>query len=134
MHFGLALLGALPALIAMTYVDRLDAKRPEPRSLLRRMALMGALSVIPAGVIEWLLEKNFGGQFTGYSSALFRGFVVAASIEELCKLLCLRFFVWNRPEFDERLDGIVYATRAGLGFALVENVMYLAFTKSTGAF
>jgi RsiW-degrading membrane proteinase PrsW (M82 family) len=33
--------------------------------------------------------------------------------------------VWRRPEFDERMDGIVYASRAGLGFALVENVMYL---------
>jgi hypothetical protein len=33
--------------------------------------------------------------------------------------------VWRRPEFDERMDGIVYASRGGLGFALVENVLYL---------
>ncbi|HMG55965.1 MAG TPA: PrsW family glutamic-type intramembrane protease, partial [Kofleriaceae bacterium] len=35
-----------------------------------------------------------------------------------------------RPEFDERMDGIVYASRAGLGFALVENVMYLLGQQS----
>src|SRR5579859_4106191 len=99
MHFGFATLGALPALIAMAYVDRLDAKRPEPRSTLRRTALLGALSVIPAGIIEYVAEKKFGVLFAGYSNALFRGFVVAAATEELCKLLCLRFFVWNRPEF-----------------------------------
>ncbi len=52
-------------------------------------------------------------------------FVVAAIPEELAKLLCLRFVVWDRPEFDERMDGIVYGARAGLGFALLENVAYL---------
>ncbi len=36
----------------------------------------------------------------------------------------------RRPEFDERLDGIVYASRAGLGFALVENVGYLLGQES----
>ena len=41
---------------------------------------------------------------------------------------------WNRPEFDERTDGIVYGTRAGLGFALVENVGYLLGAKSTPGF
>jgi RsiW-degrading membrane proteinase PrsW (M82 family) len=44
----------------------------------------------------------------------------------------MRWFVWNRPEFDERMDGITYGTRAGLGFALVENVGYLLMQKSLG--
>jgi len=50
---------------------------------------------------------------------------VAAAVEEACKILMVYWMVWRRPEFDERMDGIVYAARAGLGFALVENVMYL---------
>src|SRR6185436_15512269 len=52
-------------------------------------------------------------------------FVVAAFVEEACKIYVVYRIVWRRPEFDERMDGIVYATRAGLGFALVENIMYL---------
>jgi RsiW-degrading membrane proteinase PrsW (M82 family) len=40
------------------------------------------------------------------------------------------WIVWRRPEFDERMDGIVYASRAGLGFALVENILYLRGAES----
>jgi RsiW-degrading membrane proteinase PrsW (M82 family) len=61
---------------------------------------------------------------------LFSAFFVAAAVEELAKALCLRLLIWNRPELDERMDGIVYASRAGLGFALVENVMYLLQQQS----
>ncbi|HLL21582.1 MAG TPA: PrsW family glutamic-type intramembrane protease, partial [Kofleriaceae bacterium] len=48
-----------------------------------------------------------------------------------CKMFVVYWIVWRRPEFDERMDGIVYACRAGLGFALVENVMYLLFLAPT---
>jgi RsiW-degrading membrane proteinase PrsW (M82 family) len=120
-------LGALPALAAMGYFDRLDAKRPEPRSSLRRVAFAGGVAVFPCIVIELGLDKI--GPHGGYGAAVYKGFVVAALIEELAKVLCMRWFVWNRPEFDERMDGITYATRAGLGFALVENIGYLAMQK-----
>src|SRR5262249_49896045 len=40
----------------------------------------------------------------------------------------------RHPAFDERFDGIVYGTRAGLGFALVENVGYLLGTHSGSGF
>ena len=132
MNWQLAGLGALPALGAMWYFDRLDAKRPEPRSSLRRVAIAGGVSVIPCAVLELVLMKTV--QLEGFSQVLFSAFVVAAAIEELAKVLCVRFFIWNRPEFDERMDGIVYAARAGLGFALVENVIYLLGTKSAGGF
>ncbi len=120
-------LGALPALLVMWYFDRLDAKRPEPRATLRKVAIAGAVAVLPCILIEVVLDKI--GPHGGYAGAIFKGFVVAATVEELAKLLCMRWFVWNRPEFDERMDGITYATRAGLGFALVENVGYLAQQK-----
>ena len=130
----IALSGALPALLAMYLVDRLDAKRPEPPSLRRKVAIFGALSVIPAIVIEMLLSNNVGAtiepEFT-YQGSSFKAFVVAAGVEEACKILVVYWIVWRRPEFDERMDGIVYAARAGLGFALVENVMYLLFLAPT---
>jgi protease PrsW len=126
------MLGALPAILAMLVFDRLDAKRPEPRSTLRRITLFGALSVIPCVIVELLLMKVGPAQGT-YAGALFKGFIVAAAVEELGKVVVLRFFAWNRPEFEERMDGITYATRAGLGFALVENVGYLLGQKGLGA-
>jgi protease PrsW len=124
----IAVSGAIPALVGMWLVDRLDAKRPEPPRLRRLVAAMGMLSVIPAILLEtWLVDAagpSIGPPMT-YRSASFHAFAIAAAIEEACKIMVVYWVVWRRPEFDERLDGIVYASRAGLGFALVENVKYL---------
>lgn len=127
-HLQVAISGVLPAIVAMWIVDRLDAKRPEPARTRRLVVLFGMLSVIPALVLETVLSRTVGGwlepQLT-YQGASFQAFIVAAAVEEACKIVVVYWVVWRRPEFDERMDGIVYASRAGLGFALVENVMYL---------
>ena len=124
----IALSGVIPALLAMWLVDRLDAKRPEPPRLRRLVALAGMASVIPALILELVLQaftsSSIGSGLT-YEGASFNSFLVAAGIEEACKIMVIYWVVWRRPEFDERMDGIIYACRAGLGFALVENVMYL---------
>jgi protease PrsW len=131
----IALSGVIPALVAMWLVDRLDAKRPEPPRLRRLVAGVGMASVIPAIIAGLILQKytasSIGSPLT-YEGASFNSFVVAAAIEEACKIMVVYWVVWRRPEFDERMDGIVYACRAGLGFALVENVMYLLSERSLG--
>jgi len=119
----LALLGALPALLAMAYFDRLDAKRPEPRRTLRLVALAGALSSIPIVLIGQLL-KALPPEWLA-THPVYLAFVVAAAPEEAAKLAAMLIFAWRRPEFDERMDGVVYGARAGLGFALLENIAYL---------
>ncbi|MCH9681606.1 MAG: PrsW family intramembrane metalloprotease [Deltaproteobacteria bacterium] len=119
----LVILGAAPALIAMAVIDRMDAKRPEPRSTLRRVALAGSISALPVILVGELLKLM--GPGVGYSGALYMSFVIAALPEEAAKLASVYLMAWRRPEFDERMDGIVYGARAGLGFALVENVAYL---------
>ncbi len=135
-HTYVALSGMFPALIAMWLVDRLDAKRPEPMALRVRVAVFGALSVIPAVIVELMLTSTVGAElgpeFT-YQGASFHAFAVAGAVEEACKIMMVYWMVWRRPEFDERMDGIVYAARAGLGFALVENVMYLFSADTIGS-
>jgi protease PrsW len=132
----IALSGAIPAVIAMWLIDRLDAKRPEPPKLRRLVAFVGMLSVIPALFAELGLSGTLGMRLgpepLTYQGASFHGFVVAAAVEEACKIAVVYWIVWRRPEFDERMDGIVYASRAGLGFALIENVMYLLQQKTLG--
>jgi RsiW-degrading membrane proteinase PrsW (M82 family) len=128
-HLQVALSGAIPALILMWLVDRLDAKRPEPRGTRRLVVLAGMLSVIPALILEAvIIPALVGGRIEPemtYQGSSFQAFVVAAGVEEACKIAMVYWVVWRRPEFDERMDGIVYASRGGLGFALVENVLYL---------
>lgn len=129
MHFQLAMLGAVPAILAMMLFDRLDAKRPEPQSTLRRVALAGGLSAIPVILIDLVLKAIGPGGGDGppasYGEAFYLAFVVAAVPEEAAKMIVMLLFAWRRPEFDERMDGITYGARAGLGFAMVENVAYL---------
>ena len=120
-----ALLGALPALFWMRYARQKDSGRPEPPGALRRMAVAGALAVVPVGIVEVVVTQIYPSETT-VAGALFAGFVVAGLVEESAKALCLRLVAWHRPEFDERLDAMVYAAWAGLGFALVENIGYLA--------
>lgn len=133
----LAFFGALPALFAMAYVDRFDAKRPEPRRTLRRVTWGGAACALPVLAVSRLLlwiapaELDLAGGPQTYVAALYCAFVVAALPEEAAKLLAVRLFAWGRPEFDERMDGIVYGARAGLGFALIENVAYLAIVPTS---
>jgi protease PrsW len=125
--------GVIPALIAMWIIDRLDAKRPEPTRTRRLVVLFGMLSVIPAAILEVILSTVVGERLEPqltYQGASFHAFVVAAGVEEACKILVVYWVVWKKPELDERMDGIVYASRAGLGFALVENVMYLLGQES----
>ena len=129
----LALLGAAPALLAMAVIDAMDAKRPEPRSTLRRVAFAGALSAFPVILVGQLLR--LASPDPGYAAAPWMAFVIAAIPEETAKVVSMYLTAWRRPEFDERMDGIVYGARAGLGFALVENVAYLLLqTGSSGTY
>jgi len=119
----------------MWLVDRLDRKRPEPPSLRRLVTFVGMLSVIPAVIIEVALDNNLGVKLAPvitYQGSSFHAFIIAAAVEEACKIGVVYWVVWRRPEFDERMDGIVYASRAGLGFALVENVLYLLQEHTLG--
>ena len=132
-HLEVALSGVIPALVAMWIIDRLDAKRPEPPRTRRLVVFVGMLSVIPALILEVVISSQVGDRIEPqitYQGSSFQAFVVAAAVEEACKILVVYWVVWRRPEFDERMDGIVYASRAGLGFALVENVMYLLGEQS----
>lgn len=134
-NLPIALSGAIPALIAMWLVDRMDRKRPEPARTRRMVAFVGMLSVIPALILEIAAGNTLGEQIAPrmtYQGASFHAFIIAAAIEEACKIAVVYWVVWKRPEFDERMDGIVYASRAGLGFALVENIFYLLQQETLG--
>jgi RsiW-degrading membrane proteinase PrsW (M82 family) len=95
------------------------------------VALAGALSAIPVVILGRVLAMFAPAGLDGtagdpsWAGAVYMSFVIAALPEEAGKLGSMLLFAWRRPEFDERMDGIVYGARAGLGFALVENVAYL---------
>ena len=55
----------------------------------------------------------------------YNAFVTSAFVEEVFKFLVLYFLFWNNGTFNEWYDGIVYAVFISLGFATVENILYV---------
>jgi RsiW-degrading membrane proteinase PrsW (M82 family) len=115
----------VPSLLLLWYVYARD-KNPEPRGLLIKTFLWGAFICAPVVPVAMALE-GMGQGFTGdmWSDALVKAFLGAAIPEELFKFLVLRWYVWRKSHFDEPLDGVVYGATASLGFATLENILYV---------
>ena len=121
-----------PALLLLWLFQRWDAKRPEPPGQVRNVVIFGALTCIPAGIIEVLETKLLGDEVVGFQGSFTNAFLIAAVTEETVKLLVVLIYLWKKPHFDEVMDGILYTAAASLGFALLENVLYSAANPVTG--
>ncbi|WP_298526721.1 PrsW family glutamic-type intramembrane protease [uncultured Porphyromonas sp.] len=118
----LILSAILPALLFLIFIYRKDLHK-EPRRLLLKSYLIGMILVLPILGTEILLSQTPPrGEI---SVLLYNAFIVAALSEEGWKLLLLARTTWHSPELDEPIDGIVYAVFVGLGFATVENILYV---------
>lgn len=128
----LLVLAIAPVVIIALYVYIRDRYEREPLALLLKAMLAGALSTIPVLFVNTWLE-GYAVYFTGLQRAGYIAFVVAALVEELFKFLVLYLLIWRNREFNEKFDGIVYAVFVSLGFALVENIMYvISYGETTG--
>jgi RsiW-degrading membrane proteinase PrsW (M82 family) len=118
-------LATAPAFAWMVYIYLKDRHEKEPLGLLLKCFMAGCFSVIPAVLLETY------GQFMGhgisqnsYNTFVFAFFVVGLS-EEVSKLFMVMLFAYRRKEFNEPFDGIVYCLMVSMGFALVENILYV---------
>ena len=123
------LVALLPAAILFAYTWWVDRYKKEPPAQLAKGFLYGVLSafaaVFVAEVFEGIgLDVDPGPNDSAWLH-LRHAFYAAAIPEESVKLLALWLLLRKNPYFDERLDGIVYAVCVGLGFASIENVLYL---------
>ena len=121
---NLVILSLAPVFIIAAYIYFRDKYEKEPVRLLVFALLAGALAVLPILVLESFLSR-FTNLLPHYPAAAYQAFVVAAFSEELFKYLALYVLIWKSPEFNEKFDGIVYAVCVSLGFAAVENILYV---------
>ena len=113
-----------PVFIIAIYVYFRDKYEKEPIRMLLTALLTGGLIVIPVILVEkafmWINPPlPHGGK------AIYNAFFVAGLTEEGFKFLALLLLIWRNKNFNEKFDGIVYAVFIGLGFAGVENVLYV---------
>ncbi len=127
---NLLLISLAPVLIIAFYIYSRDRYEKEPFSELIKALFAGILIVLPAVLIEKLLTTV--DPFTdGIPEAAYTAFVVAGLTEETMKFLAFYIFFWNDRNFNEKFDGIVYAVYISLGFAGIENIVYV-FTGGIG--
>ena len=123
----LVIFAVLPAAVLMSYIYKKDTLEKEPPALLRKLALFGIAAIIPAIILETVgsavLSMFFETNSLAY--AVLMNFVVIAGAEEGCKFFFLKRKSWNSPDFNCQFDGVVYAVFVSLGFALLENIMYV---------
>jgi protease PrsW len=118
-YLALAVAPGIAIIIFILYKDRYNK---EPRMNLIVSFILGCISIIPAAAIEHEFRGITDGSVTAL--AIFC-FVIVAGSEEMVKFLCLRLYSYNMRSFDEPLDGIVYSLMVSMGFATVENYLYV---------
>lgn len=119
-------LAIAPVAFILLYVYLRDEYDQEPLKHLIISFVGGVLTAIPVilignGLSEyWNLSSN-----SPVPQLLLYTFVVVALTEEGMKYLVLRWYCYRQPEFDEPYDGIMYAVTVSMGFAGVENILYV---------
>lgn len=130
----LTLLAVIPSVFLLIKVYQADKVEKEPAPLLFKLFIKGLESAFFAAVVEALLI-NFGlntlvrlGLIEGEGSFLYHAieaFLIVAVAEEGFKYYFLKQTTWNHPAFDYRFDAVVYAVFVSLGFATIENILYV---------
>ena len=118
-----------PVFIILFYVYSRDKYEREPWKMLLKALLIGGLVSVPTVFIEMFLS-SFAPE-PKISNAAYTAFVVAGFTEESLKYLAFILIIWNSKHFNEKFDGIVYAVFISLGFAGIENIIYVSEGNST---
>lgn len=120
----LLILAIAPGIAICLYILTKDQYNKEPRRHLVISFALGVLSAVPAALFETLFGLNHLFQ-TSILAAALMAYPVVAFAEEGSKYFMVRRYAYRKPEFDEPLDGIVYAIMVGMGFATIENIFYV---------
>lgn len=123
----LLLLAIAPSTIIIFYIYFKDKFEKEPIGFLFKNFLLGAivsvlLTVIIGGFASKLIPLTSG---TSIFQQFLKAFIVVALVEEFSKYVIVKYYAQRNKEFNEPFDGIVYAVMVSMGFATLENVLYV---------
>lgn len=118
-------LALAPGAAIMLFVYLKDKHEREPLSLLLISFLYGGLSTLITLFISWPVNILILTKEQDVIHQFFNAFFKVALIEEFSKFIFVRFILYNNKNFNEPFDGIVYAVMVSMGFATVENVVYI---------
>lgn len=119
------ILAILPSIVLSVYVYKKDYIEKEPISMLLILFLLGVVITIPVSLLENSISYLVNFDDNNLLHCFIKNFFVVAAVEEGYKYLVTYTVSWNSKNFDHIFDGIVYATFTSLGFATLENILYI---------
>lgn len=122
--------GLFPSLIWLFFWLKEDDKHPEPGILIFKTFLYGSLAVPLAFISQlaiklFLPETNISEMFISNYPVAILAIIIWALIEEALKYKAAKYGGLQKKENDEPIDAMVYMITAALGFAAIENMLYL---------
>lgn len=125
------LIAVIPVVLVGIYIYKQDTEK-EPLSILIKLLLGGLLSAITVVIVSNIYEAfslNIAKELSKMSiiEILIYSFIEIALIEEGSKFLFLYLFAYNAKEYDYTFDMVVYGAFTSLGFALIENILYVLY-------
>ena len=123
----LIIIAVLPALILLGFIYMRDRKEKPPVKLMVLLLALGAGTIIPAVIAEFIGQLIIAQTDTDHQTMLLvLCFLVIGIVEELGKYLVTVCTTWKSREFQHSYDGVIYMVCASLGFAILENILYVA--------
>jgi RsiW-degrading membrane proteinase PrsW (M82 family) len=125
----LALVPAGLWLVLFYLQDRLE---PEPKAEVARifvigLALAGAIGLPLVQQVFRLSEW----QYRDLTATILGAIFIAGAVEAFILYATVRYFIYHSPQFNERTDGVIYGTAAGLGYAVALNVQFVLSSGGT---
>jgi RsiW-degrading membrane proteinase PrsW (M82 family) len=115
----------VPSLMLVWYFRARDVY-PEPAGVLWKTFFLGVLTVIPVLIVALPLASMIKGVGDPIVAGFLSAFLTAAGPEEFFKFVVVAGYCARHKEFDEPMDGVVYGAVASLGFATLENILYVS--------
>lgn len=109
-----------PGLALLSYFYLRNQMATEPRKTLLQTFIFGILITFPIMFIQYVIKEE-----KAITSPFLADVLFSSSLEEFFKWLVIFTLIFRHIEFDDPYDGILYGASVSLGFATVENVLYL---------
>lgn len=114
-------LATAPVCVGIFYIYIRDKYEKEPWRMLLAGLVYGIIMTAVIYGIGVAIEEGLAHQETDF----YTSFVSSAGVEEGIKFLFFMIFIWRNKNFNEPMDGIVYCVFLSLGFAWIENIIYV---------
>ena len=120
-------LSLAPVAIIILYIYVKDKYEKEPKRILISSFLLGAFVSVIITTILYVFFDYFLPlpNETSIWQQFIKAFFIVALIEEFSKYVVVRYFAQPKKAFNEPFDGIVYAVMVSMGFAALENILYV---------